>query len=154
MKINKKSLTNGVVIFALILLASGGLMAVNAAKADTAKNGRAGMFQGEKFANLTTEQQAEIQAKRAEQEKLREARQATVQAALDKGDYQAWLTAVGTTNPLAQKITAENFPKFVEAHKLRQQADKIMADLGLNGLGLMGQGQPGNGRHGEMRVDF
>lgn len=150
MSINKKQIINGAIVFALILLAGGSLMAVKAANVETASNDS---FIGRKFANLTAEQQAELQTQRAEQEKLREAQQALIQSALDSGDYQAWLKAVGTANPLAQKITADNFAKFVEAHKLRQQADQIMSELGLEGQGFgqMGLDQGnGWGRHGGM----
>jgi len=151
---NRKQIINGAIIFALVLIAGGSLMAVKAADNATTPTDS---FPGFRWTNLTAEQQADMEAKRAEHEKLREANRAAIQSALDSNDYQAWLKAVGTANPLAQKITADNFAKFVEAHKLRQQANQIMSELGLEGQGFgqmgmgqgMGQGN-GLGRHRGM----
>jgi hypothetical protein len=84
---------------------------------------------------------------------LREERQAQMEtnrtaafAAIEAGDYSAWQEAVGDNNPFADKITADNFPRFIEAHNLRQAADSIMSELGVeNGFGA-GKGQ-GRGMH-------
>jgi len=79
---------------------------------------------------------AEMEAKQAEMEKTR----AAVEAAMAANNYEAWVKAVGATHPWVSKITKDNFPKLVEAHNLRQQADQIMTDLGIEkGIGE-GQG--------------
>ena len=62
----------------------------------------------------------------------REKRHVAVDSALQAGDYNAWVQAVGTSSPILTKINATNFPKFVQAYQLRKQADAIMAELGLN----------------------
>jgi len=67
------------------------------------------------------------------------AKRAAVVAALKANDYNAWVTAVGPNAPILQKINASNFSRFVEAYNLRQQADAIMTELGVNqGLGMGG----------------
>ncbi|MFZ2310261.1 MAG: hypothetical protein WAW11_01835 [Patescibacteria group bacterium] len=78
------------------------------------------------------------EARRAEMETKRTA----VEAAIKANDYNAWVAAVGTSSPMAQKITAANFSRFVEAHNLQTQARAIMTELGLeNGEGRgMGMG--------------
>ena len=58
-------------------------------------------------------------------------KQQAVTAALDASDYNAWVTAVGTSSPMVTKITASNFPQYVQAYQLRKQADLIMTGLGL-----------------------
>lgn len=91
--------------------------------------------------------------------KLREANYAdqktkidAIRTALESGDYNAWVVAVKAENinsSILEKITADNFSKYVEAHRLRTQADNIMSELGLergygNGIG-MGYGMRGVG---------
>lgn len=61
--------------------------------------------------------------------------QAARQAITDK-DYQAWLEAVGSDSPIAQKITEDNFSQFVQAHSLLhdnnyEAAKEIFDSLGL-----------------------
>ena len=90
----------------------------------------------------------------------------TVRTALNNGNYTSWVAAekaVNENSPVLEKITAANFSKYVEAHNLREQANTIMKDLGLdqgremgmgNGLG-MGRGDDGAGAgmgrgHGRM----
>ena len=46
-----------------------------------------------------------------------------MQAALESGDYAAWLEAVGKDSPLAEKITAENFAKFAEMHQAMEDGN-------------------------------
>jgi len=82
----------------------------------------------------------------------REAKMAAVKQALNTSDYSAWLAAekaVDANSPLLTKITSDNFSKYVEANNLREQADAIMKDLGLDNNGGQGFGGPGRG-HGEM----
>ncbi len=70
-------------------------------------------------------------------------KQAAAEAAITANDYSAWVSAVGTSSPLVSKVTSDNFYKLVQAHNLRQQADALMKELGIeqgrgqgNGLGL------------------
>lgn len=68
-------------------------------------------------------------------------RQQAIDVAMSANDYNAWLAVVGTSSPVASKITASNFTKLVQAHELRKQADAIMTELGIdrgNGLGMYG----------------
>lgn len=96
--------------------------------------------------------QADIEAHRAAMEQTKTA----VQAAIAANDYDAWIKAVGTNHPWAEKITKDNFAKFVEAYNLRQQADEIMTELGLEngpgenrGFGMgMGRGEGRGQGHG------
>ncbi len=83
------------------------------------------------------------QENRALNEADRLKRQTAVQTAITANDYSAWVTAVGSSSPIASKITKDNFYKLVQAHNLRQQADSLMKELGITqergqgrGLGL------------------
>jgi hypothetical protein len=72
-----------------------------------------------------------------------------VKIALEAGDYNAWVTAVKAVNEnssILEKITSSNFSKYVEANKLREQADTILKDLGVDGPEMDGAqiGKPGN----------
>lgn len=73
------------------------------------------------------------------------------------GDYTAWKVAVDKMEAnhlsdmqgktMTSVITEANFAKFVEMHKLMQQADTIRKELGLDQAGGMGPGM----RDGMMR---
>lgn len=58
-------------------------------------------------------------------------RREKVKAALEAEDYEAWVNAIEEDNSLVENITEENFPRFVEAHELRQEAGEIMEELGV-----------------------
>lgn len=76
-----------------------------------------------------------------------------IQAALDNNDYNAWKTAMGD-KPMADKVTAENFTKYVEAHKLMQAGDKTGAEAIFKELGISGpKGMMGEGRKGMKFLD-
>jgi uncharacterized membrane protein len=92
---------------------------------------------GHKFKTpLTAEQTAKRQA---------------VEDAINKGDYDAWKTAITdspkATDLLKQIDTKEKFDKFAEAHKLMQEArtkaDAIYTELGLTNKGGFGRGHKG-----------
>jgi len=110
------------------------VMAAAPGNSSAAATGRGRINARHEQRNLTEAQKTEINTK-AE----------AVRTALTKGDYTAWMTAEKAINanaPILTKITADNFNKFAEAHRLREQADAIMKELGLNegpGLG-MGRG--------------
>lgn len=70
-----------------------------------------------------------------------------VEAALTANDYKAFVKAEGENAPILKKINATNFPRFIEARKLQEQARVIMTELGLEN----GQGQGmGLGLHQEL----
>ena len=129
-----KNLVRATFALAAAALIGGGIIAAQAASSDTA------------FANRRAE--APLNASqletRAERQAQMEANRTASLAAIEAGDYNAWKEAVGENNPFADKITAENFSKFVEAHNLRMQADSIMAELGIDmpqGHGAQRQGR-------------
>jgi len=79
------------------------------------------------------------------------AKRDAVNAALEAGDYTAWVAAEKAINencPTLEKINANNFNRYVEAWKLRQQADSIMEELGIGRGDDMGRSSRG------MRGDF
>lgn len=93
-----------------------------------------GKFLGRPGQELTEEQKTEMKTKMD-----------AVKAALEADDYTAWATAVKAVNensPVLSKINADNFSDYVNAWKLRQQADTIMEKLGL------GKGEDMGGGHG------
>jgi len=74
-----------------------------------------------------------------------------VKAALEAGDYAAWVTAekaVNENSPVLTKINTDNFSRYVDAWKLRQQANSIMQELGFGGGDNMGG--RGHGMKGEF----
>jgi hypothetical protein len=85
-------------------------------------------------------------------------RHAEIQAALDASDYNAWvaaMTADGKHPKVVDKITEENFAKFVAARNAAlsgdtQTANQLRQELGLGyGQGkhlgqMMGKGNRGN----------
>ncbi|PIR93376.1 hypothetical protein COT99_00925 [Candidatus Falkowbacteria bacterium CG10_big_fil_rev_8_21_14_0_10_43_10] len=68
-----------------------------------------------------------------------------IRSAIENNDYESWKNLMGD-NPIAEKITAENFSKLAASHKLMQEgkfeeAKKIREELGLNFGGKMGRFQ-------------
>ena len=102
-----------------------------------------GKERGTKVA-LTDAQKAEMEAKKTEME----AKKTAEEAALKANDYNAWVTAVGTNNPILKKITATNFSQYVALYNLRQQEQTLATELGLtpgdgHGMGMgMGEHAP------------
>lgn len=69
---------------------------------------------------------------------LRQARHEALRVAITNNDYEAFKNAIVDT-PLADKVSTENFAKFVEAHRLHEAGDHdgakaIMDELGIKGL--------------------
>ncbi len=62
----------------------------------------------------------------------RAAHKVAVESALNSGDYNAWVKAVGTSSPMLKKINSGNFAKYVQAYQLRMQANTIMTELGFD----------------------
>ncbi|MFH1822727.1 MAG: hypothetical protein ABH830_03425 [Patescibacteria group bacterium] len=113
---------------------------------DTLADNQAPCFRSAKFQNLSDEEKADLQVKWDEKKALMEEKRAAIDAAFDSNDYNAWLEAVGSDNPMAEKINADNFSKLVEAHNLHLQAKGIMDELGIERKGF------GHGMH--MGVHF
>lgn len=97
------------------------------------------------------EKKAEREAEMTERKTKMEA----VKTALASGNYDAWAAAVKAENensPILEKITSENFSKYVEANNLRTQADNILKELGIQGEGRGDMGLGGmTGGHGGPR---
>jgi hypothetical protein len=135
---SKTNLIRGIMAFSVLALLGGGIVTAKAAT-----NGFAYQFantNGDQAVNLrnrgraplelTAEQKATMEARMAS----REAEMQAISAALQAGDYNAWLTAVKAENencPLLETINATNFGRYAEAHKLHLQAQTIMEELGI-----------------------
>jgi hypothetical protein len=82
--------------------------------------------------------------------------QKKIEAAIDSGDYATWkslVTGLPNGTEMLEKITADNFAKFTEAHQLMKEAQakmeeakSIMEEIGLDGIQ---QGVPFGGGKGE-----
>ncbi len=160
----KNNLAKGLVAFSVLALVSGSALAALAAT-DTGinnlavkselsknqdykniKNPRFKMGQNKlKGQKLTDSEKTSLKAEAALRQQNQSAKRVAIDAALKNSDYQAWLKAVGSNSVLTTKITADNFSKLVEAYKLRQQADVIMKDLGIERMGFGGMGFGGMG---------
>lgn len=90
--------------------------------------GQEKMMKGYGQNRMTDEERAVFEAEQI-------AKRQAIETAIDNNDYEAWVKAVGEDCPMLAKITKENFAKFAEAQQLRQAADKIMAELGIEGIG-------------------
>lgn len=116
---------------------------------------RGGMMNGNGFAQGGRGNATSTAAMIAQRDAMNAHRDA-MNKAIEAGDYTAWKTAMSTFsngrgNVMANTITEANFPKFVEMHKLMNQADAIGKEIGLDrddnfGPGMMG----GRGRGGMM----
>ena len=79
---------------------------------------------------------------------------------MESGDYNAWASAVpenGRREDILKIINEDNFPRFVEAWKLKreahekiQEAHEIMEELGFD---RMHKGRSGKRGHGTMRLN-
>ncbi len=72
---------------------------------------------------------------RSERQAERQERRADVKAALDAGDYDAWL-ALSADKPIAEVINQNNFDQLLEMHALIQAGDKDSAKAIAEELGL------------------
>lgn len=136
---NKKKVFLGLGALSLALLTAGGVSAASNATATTTNNNRPAMADRER-PELTDEQKAEMEAKRSEME----TKMTAVRAAVTAGDYNAWVKAqqaIDKDCPLLTKITADNFSRYAEAQKLREQAMAIDKELGLEEMGRGGHGR-------------
>jgi len=146
MKIN--NLTKSLIAFSLLALMSAGIATAQAApnksgklnNKDSNKISRSISESKEaETARASSTKQAAIKMK---QEALKTKR-AAIDAALAANDYNAWVLAIKAQNaqsPLLNKINATNFSRYVEAYKLRLQAQAIDKELGIDQPGLKGIG--------------
>jgi hypothetical protein len=74
-----------------------------------------------------------------------------VKAAIDSGDYTAWVTAVTAINansPLLSKINSGNFSTYTGAMKAIEQANATLTSLGVGGPEKGGMGMDFGMMHG------
>lgn len=91
-----------------------------------------------KNTNKTPKTAAEIAALKV----TKDAKMAAINAALESGNYDAWVTAMAAinknananekANTITHKITRDNFPKLVEAYNLEKQLQAKLTELGIN----------------------
>lgn len=68
--------------------------------------------------NMTTEEREAMRAKRKLERDIMLKNREKIEAAMDAGDYEAWLELAKDTNcPFLSEVTVENFTEFVEKHK-------------------------------------
>ncbi|HPO05852.1 MAG TPA: hypothetical protein PLQ36_01945 [Candidatus Gracilibacteria bacterium] len=89
-------------------------------------------------AKMHTISEEEFKTMTAERQE-REAEKAKIEAALTSGDYATW-AKYHEGQPILEKVTAANFAKFAEAHKLIKSGQAILAELGIE-KGPMGEGK-------------
>ena len=143
---NKKfALLSLTALTALAVTGGTALAATNFRANQSADQAKIGKMNRQRPAELTEAQRAEMVAKQTEMK----AKFAPIEAAITAGDYNAWVTAQKALDencPLLAKITKDNFNRYVESFKLRQQAEAIDQELGLeHGFG---------GRHGGVGLGF
>jgi len=141
----KKYLISGITALTILISAAGLTSAALASDTGANANKIFNKFfgqKGEKPQVLTDAQKTEMQAKLD-----------AVKAALAAGDYNAWVAAVkaqGKNSQVLEKINSGNFSRYVEANKLREQADSIFKELGVNGCGIIGGKSGGHGMMGDF----
>ncbi len=70
----------------------------------------------------------------------RQQNQEKIKKTIEDGDYNAWKEAIDAQPKIEDKITADNFDKFSEMHKLMESGDRegaqaIAVELGIEDLG-------------------
>jgi hypothetical protein len=125
MPMNKRIVLTGLIMVIVLATGSTALAASN----NTINQGFKRM--NRQSIELTEEQKAELETKRA----AMISQQAIIEKALAAGDYNAWFSAqqaVSQDCPMLTKVTKDNFSRYVESWRLRQQAQLIDQELGLN----------------------
>jgi hypothetical protein len=135
----RKNIILAISTLALLAVVGGGIASASAATNST--TGKSGFhpfsFMNKK--NLTDEEKAALDVKMKAAQEAQTAKQAAIEAAIDSGDYNAWVKAVGENCPLLKKVTADNFSKYVQAENLIKQAKEIYKEIGIDqGLGFAG----------------
>jgi len=108
--------------------------------------------------NLSSEQKAEMEARRTERNSERE----QIHAAVSQG-YAAWAEAIkkyrGENAPILKQVNADNFAKYAqamgyvnEAETQMEKARTVLDEIGVDGVGMgMGMGAMKGNRGGGMR---
>lgn len=170
---NNNLIITGVAALVAVVAISGLAFSTFAAGSDTATtpevsktNDRSAMMRerGQNHRALSDEEIAEHKAERETRQAEAEARRTKVDAAVEAGDYNAWVAAVGDNNPFVGKITADNFSKLQDIHSIRGEIEEkheeiktIMDDLGIEnpGRGMRGEAcGEHNGRQGGGGMGF
>ncbi len=144
-----KKLMNTVIALSALALIGGGIIASQAASDNIfeARNGKAMRGEARGFENLSEEEKVVMEAQRKSRQAEMQADFEAVEVALAANDYNAWKEAIGENNPFAEKITADNFAKFIEAHNLMNEAREILKNIGIEEGPAMGFGSgQGNGQ--------
>ncbi|MDD2353778.1 MAG: hypothetical protein PHX76_00095 [Patescibacteria group bacterium] len=135
-----KKLKSSLLILGSFAFLFGGAIIADAAN----QSNRGGMF------GLSEEEKIEKIAERDERRganyMTREVNRDIMQTALKSRDYNSWKEALPEDHFLADKITAENFATFLEAHDLMEQAHNKFLEIGIDnqGQGMMsGRGMGG-----------
>ena len=140
---------NTVIALSALALIGGGIIASQAASdfSFENRNGKAMRGQALGFQNLTEEERLERGAQRESRRAEMRADYEAVEAAIVANDYNAWKDAIGENNPFAEKVTADNFSEFIEAHNLMSEKREMLKGLGIEGGPTMGLGRgQGNGQ--------
>ncbi len=103
---------------------------------------------------LTPEMQAQMETKRAEMT----AKQEEMQNIMANGTYAEWKALIDSRPKITDYITAENFAKFKEARKLKQdgeyeQAQALMEELGIAGKMGLGMNNFQRGNHKMFKMN-
>lgn len=101
--------------------------------------------------NMTDEEREEWEAEREVRQAERDVQREAIEAALEDGDYNSWVEAVGEDCLMLEKINKDNFSQYVKAHNLQEQAREIMTDLGIDRGGFGHKG--GHGMRGKMIME-
>ena len=137
-----------VIALSALALIGGGIIASQAASDASfeAKNGKfmraenqiGSRGEARGFVNLSEEEKLELEAQRAGRQAEMQADFEIVEAAILANDYNAWKDAIGENNPFAEKVTADNFSEFIEAHNLMNEAHNLMNEARevLKGIGI------------------
>lgn len=145
MEHNKRILTLGAIMVALVAVVGLSVASFAASNDETSQA-------PQDKPSVPLQDSADWQARKAEME----AKKTAIDAAIAANDYQAWVQAVGSDSPQAQAITADEFPRFIEAYNLAEegrakleQARQINEELGLKPGPGKGPGKMGKFGQGE-----
>ena len=88
----------------------------------------------------STSQASEKRFKQGEKQNFQPGNFEEINQAMENNDYAAWKELMGD-NPITEKITQDNFAKFVQAHELMregqvEEAKAIHEELGIPGIGF------------------
>ncbi len=82
---------------------------------------------------------------------LSEEERAAAKEAVQNGDYNAWISIVGSDSKIAEKVTTENFSDFQALHEARENGDKETARKIADELELKRHGHGHGGKGGRFK---